>query len=157
MQYGRARASVAALGLAGAVIVALASPLGVTARGISAHSARRLNGTAIAHLHLIRAEGSQLIEEGPVSGELSGYARANFQTGAQFSGTVTIHTHGGAITGRGRATPHGSSRYQSFSGSFTAASGTGRYSHISGRAGLYGVFDRRSDSVVIQTTGSFAF
>ena len=59
--------------------------------------------------------------------------------------------------GGGRATPHGSGRYQSFSGSFQATHGSGRYANVSGHAGLYGVFDRRTDSVVIQTTGTLTY
>jgi hypothetical protein len=119
----------------------------------SAAGRRALTGTATAHLHLIKAEGSQLLEEGSVSGALTGSARAKLHIGATFTARFTIHTHTGSITGGGLATPHGSGRYQSFSGSFLAASGTGRYARVSGRAGLYGVFDRRTDSVVIQTSG----
>jgi hypothetical protein len=124
---------------------------------VTARAAHTLNGTATANLHLVKAEGSQLFEEGPVSGTLAGSASAALTTGAVFTASFTIHTHSGSITGHGRATPHGSGRYQSFSGSFLATSGSGRYAHVSGRAGLYGVFDRRTDSVVIQTTGTLTY
>ncbi len=116
-----------------------------------------MSGTANAHLHLVKAEGSQLIEEGPVSGVLVGSTRGELVTGAVFTASFTIHTRAGSISGHGRATPHGSGRYQSFSGSFLATGGSGRYAHINGRAGLYGVFDRRTDSVVIQTTGTLTY
>jgi hypothetical protein len=88
---------------------------------------------------------------------LSGTARAELHTGAMFTATFTIRTREGSITGQGRATPHGSGRYQSFGGSFVATSGSGRYKHVSGRAGLSGVFDRRTDAVVIQTTGTLNY
>ncbi len=120
-------------------------------------AARSLDGTTTGRLHLVRAEGSQLFEEGPVSGALDGSMRATLSTGASFSGTFATHTGVGSIYGRGRATPHGSGRYQSFSGTFLVTGGSGRYTHISGHGGLYGVFDRRSDSVVIQTTGKLSF
>jgi hypothetical protein len=120
----------------------------------SAHAAHTLSGTATARLHLVRAEGSQLIEEGPVSGALTGSASADLHTGAVFTARFTIKTNHGTISGRGQATPHGSGRYQSFRGTFYPTSGNGRYTHISGHAGLYGVFDARTDSVVIQTTTS---
>lgn len=123
----------------------------------NAHMARTLNGSVTAHLHLIRPNGSELIEEGPVSGALAGSASAEVHTGAVFRGIFTIHTGRGSIAGKGTATPHGAGRYQSFSGSFLVTGGSGRYAHISGRAGLYGVFDRRTDSVVIQTTGRFTY
>ncbi|HXP99888.1 MAG TPA: hypothetical protein VN845_07470 [Solirubrobacteraceae bacterium] len=121
------------------------------------HAARSLNATSAGHLHLVRAEGSQLFEEGPVTGAVVGSMRAMLNTGAIFSGTFTTRTSAGSIDGRGRATPHGSGRYQSFSGTFVVTGGSGRYSRISGHGGLYGVFDRRSDSVVIQTTGKLSF
>jgi hypothetical protein len=121
--------------------------------GRSARIAAVLQGTATAHLHLIKAEGSELIEEGSVSGALTGSAHAELHTGAVFTASFTMHTSTGSITGHGQANPHGSGRYQSFSGYFVATSGSGRYAHISGRSGLYGVFDRRTDSVLIQAAG----
>jgi hypothetical protein len=126
-------------------------------RGPGAHVARLLSGTATAHLHLVKVDGSRLIEVGPVSGALVGSARAELRTGAVLKGSFTIKTRRGTITGHGQAQPHGSGRYQSFSGWFLASSGTGRYAHISGRAGLYGVFDIRTDAVVIQTAGKLSY
>jgi hypothetical protein len=121
------------------------------------HTARQLNATTTGRLHLVKAEGSQLLEEGPVSGAIGGSMRATLDIGAIFSGTFTTRTSVGSIYGRGRATPHGSGRYQSFSGTFVVTGGSGRYTRISGHGGLYGVFDRRSDSAVIQTTGKLSF
>lgn len=123
----------------------------------AARIARSLTATSTAHLHLVSAEGSQLSEEGPVSGALAGSMRALLHTGSTFTGSFTTRTSGGSIKGRGSATPHGSGRYQSFSGSLTVTGGTGRYTHANGQVGLYGVFDRRSDSVVVQTTGKLSY
>lgn len=146
------------LGAVGVIAVAVLAGSPVANAGfVRAHTTRTLNGTATARLHLVKPEGSELIEEGPVSGALSGSARGDFYTGAQFTGTVTIRTHAGSISGRGRATPHGSGRYQSFSGAFTLTGGTGRYTRAHGQVALYGTFDRRSDSVVVQTVGSFSY
>ena len=139
-----------------AVAVLACSPV-ANAGSVLAQTASTLDGTATARLHLVKPEGSELIEEGPVSGALSGSARGDFYTGAQFTGTVTIRTHAGSISGRGRATPDGSGRYQSFSGTFTLTGGTGRYTRAHGHVALYGTFDRRSDSVVVQTVGSFSY
>ena len=83
--------------------------------------------------------------------------QAQLKTGVTFTGSFTTHTNGGSIKGRGSATPHGAGRYQSFSGTFFVTGGNGRYAHISGRAGLYGVFDRRTDSVIVQTTGKLSY
>jgi hypothetical protein len=123
----------------------------------AALATRLLNATTIAHLHLVKAEGSELFEEGAVSGTLPGSMQAELKTGAVYTGSFVTHTHGGSIKGHGTATPHGSGRYQSFSGTFIVTGGTGRYSHVSGRAGLYGVFDRRSDAVTVQTTGKLSY
>jgi hypothetical protein len=143
--------------LAAAATLIGAGESSAAGRNIVAHAASRLNGTATARLHLVNAEGSQLTEEGPVSGVLNGTARAELHTGATFTATFTIKTREGSITGQGRATPHGSGRYQSFGGTFAATSGSGRYKHVNGRAGLSGVFDRRTDAVVIQTTGTLNY
>lgn len=142
-----------------AIAVVMLSPVQsiATTAGTNAHAARSLNATTTAHLHLVRAEGSQLFEEGSVSGSLTGSMHAQLETGAVFSGSFTMRTHAGSIYGHGRATPHGAGRYQSFSGSFVVTGGSGRYAHISGHAGLYGVFDRRSDSVIVQTAGKLPY
>jgi hypothetical protein len=149
-------AAIASLLATGAAAMGAAEPSSA-GREAAAHAARSLNGTAEARLHLVRAEGSRLVEEGPVSGAITGSARGDLVTGAAFKADFTIHTRAGSIDGEGRAAPHGAGRYQSFAGSFTVTGGSGRYAHIGGRAGLYGVFDRRADSVVIQTTGKLSY
>lgn len=135
----------------------MAASASSTASEPSATAARSIDSRATAHLHLVRAEGGQLLEEGPVSGSLAGTMRASLETGHVFTGSFTTRVHGGSINGHGAAKPHGAGRYQSFSGYFVATGGTGRYAHIKGRAGLYGVFDRRTDSVVVQTTGRLSY
>ena len=152
-------AAVAALAtlIAGGVALLSASQSSAARRQATAHATRSLNGTATAHLHLVKPNGTQLLEEGPVTGALTGSMHAVLNTGNVFTGSFTIRTHGGAIEGSGRATPHGLGRYQSFSGTITLTGGTGRYSHAHGRAGLYGTFDRRTYALVIQTTGRLSY
>lgn len=123
----------------------------------AADLARSLNATTTAHLHLVKTEGSELLEEGPVSGSLVGSMQAELVTGAVYTGSFTTVTREGSIKGHGTATPHGSGRYQSFSGRVVVTGGTGRYAHVRGHAGLYGVFDRRHDSVIVQTTGKLSY
>lgn len=122
-----------------------------------AHTARALSGTVRAALHLVKPNGSLLIEEGSVSDRLHGTAWGAVNMGATFRGTFTLRVHGGSISGSGRATPRGAGRYQSFSGVFTATGGAGLYAHIHGHSGLYGVFDRRTDAVTIQTQGTLYY
>lgn len=123
----------------------------------TARAARTLDGTDSAHLHLVHQDERLLDEEGAATGALPGHMRADLTVSSTFSGRCTIYTTGGSITGSGRATPHGSGRYQSFSGSLLITGGTGRYAHVHGRTGLSGTFDRRTFSVVLQTTGNLSY
>ena len=122
-----------------------------------AHAARTLNASDTAHLHLVKASGSTLYETGSASGALPGSMQANLNVGASFTGSCTIYTSHGTIKGHGTASPHGSGRFESFSGSFVVTGGTGRYAHAHGHAGLYGTFDRRTYAFVIQTTGTLSY
>ncbi len=81
----------------------------------------------------------------------------HFDVGATFTGSFTIYTRGGTITGHGTATPHGSGIYESFAGTLVVSGGSGRYTHARGRAGLYGTFDRDSYGLVVQTTGTLLY
>jgi hypothetical protein len=123
----------------------------------AAYLARTLSAIDTAHLRYIRSSGSLLFEEGSASGGLSGSMRATLTVGATFSASFTIYTRVGAIRGHGTATPHGSGRYESFSGSLVVSGGSGRYSHARGRAGLYGTFDRKTYALVVQTTGKLHY
>jgi hypothetical protein len=123
-----------------------------------AHAVRVLNATDTAHLHYIRSSGSLLFEEGSASGTLPGKMLAHINIGPTVSASFTIYVRGGGtIDGHGTGRPHGSGIYESFAGSLIATGGTGRYSHAHGHAGLYGVFDRRSYAVTVQTTGRLAY
>jgi hypothetical protein len=141
--------------------VALLSSAPVPASGSGrqngAHTARTLNGTDTAHLHLIHQEETVVFEEGPATGALPGHMRARLDIGSIYTGRCTIYTSGGSVTGRGTATPHGSGRYQSFHGSLLITGGTGRYAHVHGHTQLYGTFDRRTFAVVVQTTGNLSY
>jgi hypothetical protein len=88
---------------------------------------------------------------------LPGRMSAQLTVAQQYSGTCTIYTNGGSVTGHGVATPHGTGRFQSFKGTLTITGGTGRFRGAHGRTGLYGTFDRRTFSLVIQTTGNFSY
>jgi hypothetical protein len=104
-----------------------------------------------------RSKGSHLYEEGKAYGTLPGNVIANANLGPPFTASVTIYTSAGAIRGHGTATPHASGLYESFAGTLTITGGTGRYAHAHGRAGLYGVFNRRTYALKVQTTGSLSY
>jgi hypothetical protein len=121
-------------------------------------TARALNIDDTAHLHLLNASGSVLSEEGPVSGTLPGRARVRLVVGTRVLASFTIKPRGGgSIIGSGSATLHSSSRYSSFGGSLSVVRGTGRYAHAHGSGKLYGVIDRRTDEVTVQTIGTLAY
>jgi hypothetical protein len=124
-----------------------------------AWTARAMSATDEAHLHYVRGRsaGARLFEEGTAHGTLPGTVRAECDLGATFEASVTIVTNAGTIRGHGTATSHASGIYESLAGTLTVTGGTGRYAHAHGRAKLYGVFDRRTYALTVQTTGSLRF
>jgi hypothetical protein len=139
-------------GLLASIVLAAAAALGPAAA-----SASTISGADSAHLHLLHQDESLLFEEGKATGVLPGRMRAQLRIAQRYSGTCTIYTNGGSITGHGVATPHGSGRYQSFKGTLSITGGTGRFRRAHGQTGLYGTFDRITFSIVIQTTGNFSY
>jgi hypothetical protein len=144
------------------VLVFFGLPAGVTmsepthAAERAVHAARTLDGADSAALHLVRP-GERLLEEGAVTGALPGRMRAELNIGPLYKGSFTIYTRNGRISGKGTATPHGAGRYQSFAGWLDITSGSGLYAHVHGRNNLYGVFDRRTYAVTVNTTGSLSY
>jgi hypothetical protein len=110
-----------------------------------------------AHLHYVDARGSYLIEEGQASGPLAGIVKARLRVTADISGSFTFYPRGGSISGRGVAALHESGAYASFGGTVSVLGGTGLYAHAHGKGKLYGVYDRKTLGVTIQTTGSLLY
>jgi hypothetical protein len=162
-QPGRAPRRLTATRVARLAILVSASLAGMTsltsAHGLPAraHAARTLNATDTAHLRYIRHSGAKLFEEGAATGTLPGSMRATADIGPTLTATFTIYTHGGTIEGHGTATPHASGVYESFAGSILVTGGTGRYAHAHGHAGFYGVFNRRTYALTVQTTGRLSY
>ncbi len=138
---------------AGANVRPVAHGVGARARAAS----HALSATDTAHLRYIRASGSELFEEGSASGSLPGKMDVQAEVGPTLKASFTVFVHGGTIKGRGTAKAHGSGRYESFAGTLTVTGGTGRYAHAHGHAGLYGVFDRRTYAMTVQTTGRLLY
>jgi hypothetical protein len=138
--------------------VALAAPAPTPAVPPAARAARTLGVNDTGYLHLLNASGSILSEEGPVSGTLPGTTRVRLDVGATVTASFTIKPRGGgSIIGRGSAILHSSSRYSSFGGSLSVSHGTGRYAHAHGVGKLYGVIDRRTDNLTVQTIGTLHY
>jgi hypothetical protein len=157
--FDRVRGLAPALAVTGAAILTSTTvAAGAARRGSTrpaATAARMLMVHDVAKLRLVNANGNTLIEEGRAYGNLPGTARATLSfNGATVTSRFTFHLSGGAISGRGRASLHsGSGHYESFGGSATISGGTGRYAHISGGGGFYGVFDRSNSNAEVQVIG----
>jgi hypothetical protein len=118
----------------------------------AARAARALSVNDTGYLHLLNSSGSILTEEGPVSGTLPGTARVRLDVGENVTASFTIRVRGGgSITGTGHATLHSSGRYTSFGGTLLVTRGTGRYAHAHGAGKLYGVIERKSEDLTVQT------
>ncbi len=120
--------------------------------------ARVVSGNANATLRLVHANGSTLYEEGRAGGSLPGTVHAWLHIGATFAGRFVFYTRSGAISGHGSAKSHqGRYPYVSFSGTANITSGTHRYIHVRGSLGFYGVLNRNSSSVQMQTRGTLTY
>ena len=145
--------------LLGTLTAATPAAPSALASGPAAQVSRTLNATDTGHLkyNARESEGSTLVEEGAATGKLPGRMRARLNVEGTFSGSFALSTIGGTIKGHGTATPSGSGRYESFRGSLVVSGGTGRYVHAHGKAGLYGVYDRITHGITVQTTGSISY
>jgi hypothetical protein len=147
------------LALALALVCLPCLPWVHTARAASvrAHVAHTLNVTDVAHLHLLRGAGELIEEEGPATGALPGKVKARIDVSTSVTGTFVFYARGGSITGHGSARLHSTGTYASFGGSLVVSHGTGRYTQAHGSGGLYGTVNRRTDALVIQTTGKLTY
>jgi hypothetical protein len=137
-------------------VLALPSAFGARSRTV-AHSAHSERLAVDVRLHYVDARGSYLIEEGRASGPLAGLVKAKIKVTADISGSFAFYPQGGSISGSGTAKLHESGIYASFGGTVTVLGGTGRYAHARGGGGLYGVYNRRTLGVEIQTTGTLSY
>jgi hypothetical protein len=125
---------------------------------VPARAARTLNVTDEAHLHLTGTSGELLEEEGKATGALPGEVRVRFVVSTSITGSFTIYPRGGgSISGHGSARLRSTGTYASFGGTMSVSHGTGRYTHAHGSGGFYGVVNRRSYALVIQTTGRLSY
>jgi hypothetical protein len=154
---GVASLAVGASVAGGAHGAAVAGPARASAVGRAAHA---LSVKDEGHLHMVSSSGSNLVEEGAVTGTILGKVRVNFNIGPTVYASFTIYVHGGgSISGSGHGTLHSTSAYSTFGGSLTVTHGTGRYAHAHGTGGLYGAINRRSSSypMTVQTTGTLYY
>lgn len=125
--------------------------------GDQAHAARSLSVNDTGHLHLLKAFGSVLQEEGYAGGTLPGRAKVRLVVGSTVTASFSIQTRYGTIYGSGSAALHSSGRYASFGGSLSVSRGTGGYARAHGSGKLYGVIDRRTSALTVQTIGTLSY
>jgi hypothetical protein len=125
--------------------------------GLLSHDSRAVSVDDTGHLHLLKAFGSVLLEEGAAAGTLPGLAKVRLVVGSTVIASFTIQTKYGTIDGSGSAALHSSGRYASFGGSLSVSHGTGSYAHAHGSGKLYGVIDRRSSALTVQTVGTLSY
>jgi hypothetical protein len=123
----------------------------------AARTARTERLAMTAHLRYVTARGSYLLEEGSAVGPLAGPVKARVRFTADISGSFAFYPRGGSISGYGSAKLHESGTYVSFGGTVTITGGTGRFAHAHGSGGLYGVYNRRTLGLTIQTTGDVSY
>jgi hypothetical protein len=141
----------------GAIDASRTSPAPAGAVLLAAHLSRALSVNDTGHLHLLKAFGSVLLEEGHAGGTLPGQAKVRLTVGSTVTASFTIRTRDGTIYGSGRAALHSSGRYASFGGSLSVSHGTGRYVDAHGNGKLYGVIDRRTSALTVQTIGTLSY
>jgi hypothetical protein len=118
---------------------------------------RALSVNDTGHLHLLKTFGSVLVEEGFAGGTLPGEAKVHLVVGTTVTASFTIQAKSGTIYGSGRAALHSSGRYASFGGSLSVSRGTGSYARAHGVGKLYGVIDRRTSALTVQTVGTLSY
>jgi hypothetical protein len=141
-------------GLFTAPIQANANAVDLALRG---HTARSQSAADTAHLHFVRESGSYLLEEGIATGGLPGKVQVRLDVGATTYASFVISTRSGSISGECSGKLHGIGTYASFGGSMTITHGSGRYSHAHGIGGFYGVLNRHSFALTVQTTGTLKY
>jgi hypothetical protein len=121
-----------------------------------ARSARELTMFDKTYLHLVGSPGIEITEKGTTYGTFSGSVSSHFTvSGSHISGTFVFYTHGGLVRGSTYASVIGKAALPvvSFAGNVLITSGTGSYSHASGRVSLKGSIRRKNYEIFEQTSG----
>jgi hypothetical protein len=110
------------------------------------------------HLHSVHSSGSELVEEGPVSGTILGKVKVSFNIGATITAKFTIYANGGgSISGHGGGALHSTGVYSTFGGSLAVTGGSGRYAHAHGMGTLSGAINRKTYALTVQTAGKLYY
>jgi hypothetical protein len=164
--YARAAFALAAVALAPTAWVATSSaaPRPTSTPTSSAAStgviARAMPLSLTVHLHLVGRPGHVLIEQGTVTGTISGtgYSRNTTIASSRGESTFTVSAKNGTLSGK--AATHGrvvgGTAY--FVGTATITSGTGSWAHAAGSSLQFnGTMDRQNYNVTDHVTGTIRY
>jgi hypothetical protein len=141
-------------------VFALGSPVASHAQTARAHSASAISVKDEGNLRLVHSSGSTLIDEGTAHGTIPGNVTLRFIYNGDPTVTAQLTIHGRAGTIQAHASgrlSNPSSRTPSLQGTLTITGGSGRYAHARGSGMLYGVFDRRTYALTVQTRGTLHY
>ena len=152
----RSARSISAVAI-GATVVVLSASITYAAesppRALEAHV---LSVQDSSKLHLVKAVGNVLTEEGRVTGTLPGTAKISIdlhEGGGTATARFSLYVAGSSINAHASGRGHeGHGGWESFSGTMALTGGTGRYEHASGSGHMYGALNRRNDELVVQTS-----
>lgn len=153
------------LGVVASRVAAAVALAGMLSSAAAASAAPRAFGAQLrvsdaAQLRLTAGGGNNTLHEtGAAKGTLPGTVTVSLTIHTYTaSSSFTIETKAGSISGRGSAKlKTGKGTYASFGGAISVTGGTGRYSHVSGKGGLYGTINRRDDAMTVKVTGVLRF
>jgi hypothetical protein len=145
----------------GALEVAVTSARGAAARSPLARAAKAMSVRDRSELHLVRADGETLIEEGSATGTLPGTVKIRLYinaAGGTARASFTLYLRDGTLSGQssGRANG-GHGGWESFNGTMRLTRGTRRYAHASGSGNMYGAIFRRTDKLIVQEYGRLRY
>jgi hypothetical protein len=160
--FTRRRQVVVILGLSVTLIVAATIDLPAWAVPIANAERGRhiLNVRDEGRLHFVKASGSDIIDEGRVTGTFPGWVKVRFTYNGEptVSAALTIYASAGTISARGSgrlSSPVAAN--PSFRGHMHATAGSGRYAHVEGSGELFGVFHRRNGGLIVQAIGKLSY
>jgi hypothetical protein len=128
--------------------------------GARATSAHVLYMKDEGHLRLNQSKsaGQLLVEEGTLTGQFTANVTARFSITSNATVNIAVYPKGGgSISAQGSETVHFSNAYATFSGLATVTHGTGRYAHAYGKSRFYGVLNRKTNAVTLQTVGKLYY
>jgi hypothetical protein len=143
------------------LLTCLAAVVPATAQSSArAQFARTLSVKDEARMHLIRSSGSTLFDEGPAMGTIPGKVKVRFiyNGNPTVSARITIYGRSGTIEAACSARlSNPTSPAPSFKGTLTLAHASGHYAGAHGSGHVYGVFNRRSYAITVQTEGTMHY